>query len=60
MPPWGNAVATKNVQFPPIGGIDPIPSAAGALWQLVLRNGLRMPVSKSFRGQVKEAGWLDG
>jgi DNA-binding LytR/AlgR family response regulator len=26
---------------------------------LVLRNGLRVPVSKSFRGQVKEAGWLD-
>jgi hypothetical protein len=41
-------------------GINPIPSAAGALWQLVLRNGLRVPVSKSFRGQVKEAGWLGG
>jgi len=27
---------------------------------LVLRNGLRVPVSKSFREQVKEAGWLDG
>ena len=27
---------------------------------LVLRNGLRVPVSKSFRDQVKEAGWLDG
>jgi DNA-binding LytR/AlgR family response regulator len=25
---------------------------------LVLRNGLRVPVSKSFRDQVKEAGWL--
>jgi hypothetical protein len=25
---------------------------------LVLRNGLRVPVSKSFREQVKEAGWL--
>jgi len=25
---------------------------------LVLRNGLRVPVSKTFRGQVKEAGWL--
>jgi len=27
---------------------------------LVLRNGLRVPVSKSFRDQVKEAGWLNG
>jgi DNA-binding LytR/AlgR family response regulator len=27
---------------------------------LVLRNGLRVPVSKTFRDQVKEAGWLDG
>jgi DNA-binding LytR/AlgR family response regulator len=26
---------------------------------LVLRNGLRVPVSKSFRDQVKEAGWLE-
>ena len=26
---------------------------------LVLRNGLRVPVSKSFREQVKAAGWLD-
>lgn len=26
---------------------------------LVLRNGLRVPVSKSFRDVVKEAGWLD-
>jgi DNA-binding LytR/AlgR family response regulator len=25
---------------------------------LVLRNGLRVPVSKSFRDQVKEAGWI--
>ena len=25
---------------------------------LVLRNGLRVPVSKSFRDQVKDAGWL--
>jgi LytTr DNA-binding domain len=25
---------------------------------LILRNGLRVPVSKSFRDQVKEAGWL--
>jgi DNA-binding LytR/AlgR family response regulator len=27
---------------------------------LILRNGLRVPVSKSFRDQVKQAGWLDG
>jgi len=27
---------------------------------LVLRNGLRVPVSKSFRDRVKETGWLDG
>jgi DNA-binding LytR/AlgR family response regulator len=27
---------------------------------LVLRNGLRVPVSKTFRDRVKEAGWLDG
>lgn len=27
---------------------------------LVLRNGLRVPVSKTYRDQVKEAGWLDG
>lgn len=26
---------------------------------LVLRNGLHVPVSKSFRDQVKQAGWLD-
>ncbi len=26
---------------------------------LVLRNGLRVPVSKTFRDQVKEAGWLE-
>jgi hypothetical protein len=26
---------------------------------LALRNGLRVPVSKTFREQVKEAGWLD-
>ena len=26
---------------------------------LVLRNGLRVPVSKTFRDQVKQAGWLD-
>ena len=26
---------------------------------LALRNGLQVPVSKSFRDQVKEAGWLD-
>jgi len=25
---------------------------------LVLRNGLRVPVSKTFREPVKEAGWL--
>jgi hypothetical protein len=24
----------------------------------VLRNGLRVPVSKTFRDQVKQAGWL--
>jgi DNA-binding LytR/AlgR family response regulator len=27
---------------------------------LVLRNGLRVPVSKTYRDQVKEAGWLAG
>jgi hypothetical protein len=26
---------------------------------IVLRNGLRVPVSRSFRDRVKEAGWLD-
>jgi hypothetical protein len=26
---------------------------------LVLRNGLRVPVSKTYRDQVKQAGWLD-
>ena len=31
----------------------------GARPLLVLRNGLKVPVSKSFRDQVKEAGWLD-
>jgi len=31
----------------------------GAGMLLVLRNGLKVPVSKSFRDQVKEAGWLD-
>ncbi len=33
---------------------------SGARSLLVLRNGLRVPVSKSFRDQVKEAGWLGG
>jgi DNA-binding LytR/AlgR family response regulator len=32
----------------------------GARPVLVLRNSLRVPVSKSFRDQVREAGWLDG
>ena len=31
---------------------------SGARSLLVLRNGLRVPVSKSFRDDVKEAGWL--
>ncbi len=31
----------------------------GARTLLVLRNSLKVPVSKSFRDQVKEAGWLD-
>lgn len=34
-------------------------SRDGARTLLVLRNGLKVPVSKSFRDQVKEAGWLD-
>jgi hypothetical protein len=31
----------------------------GARTLLVLRNGLKVPVSKSFRDQVKEVGWFD-
>jgi len=31
---------------------------AGARTLLVLRNGLTVPVSKSFRDQAKEMGWL--
>jgi len=30
----------------------------GARPLLVLRNGLKVPVSKSFRGQAKKMGWL--
>lgn len=26
---------------------------------LVLRNGLQVPISKTYRDSVKEAGWLD-
>jgi DNA-binding LytR/AlgR family response regulator len=31
----------------------------GARTLLILHNGLKVPVSKSFRDQVKEAGWLN-
>ena len=31
----------------------------GQRLSLVLRNGLNVPVSKSFRDQVKDAGWID-
>lgn len=41
------------------GAIASMERTAGRL-VLVLRNGLRVPVSKSFRDRVKEAGWLDG
>jgi hypothetical protein len=60
MPLSGNAVATENAQFPPIKAVNPSLPPLAPLRQLVLRNGLHVPVSKSFRGQVKEAGWLDG
>lgn len=41
------------------GAIASIERSAGRLI-LVLRNGLRVPVSKTYRDQVKEAGWLKG
>ncbi|WP_296386555.1 LytTR family DNA-binding domain-containing protein [Reyranella sp.] len=34
------------------------PERAGTRTLLVLRNGLKVPVSKSFRDQAKEMGWL--
>jgi LytTr DNA-binding domain len=40
------------------GAIDSVERNAGRN-VLVLRNGLRVPVSKTFREQAKEAGWLD-
>jgi DNA-binding LytR/AlgR family response regulator len=39
------------------GAVASVEREAGRL-MLVLRNGLRVPVSKSFRDQVKDAGWL--
>ncbi len=41
------------------GAIATVERPAGRL-VLVLRNGLRVPVSKTYRDQVKEAGWLKG
>jgi hypothetical protein len=39
------------------GAVASIERSAGRM-ALVLRNGLQVPVSKTFRDQVKEAGWL--
>jgi len=39
------------------GAVASVERDAGRI-TLVLRNGLRVPVSKSFREPVKEAGWL--
>jgi len=39
------------------GAVASADRSAGRI-TLVLRNGLRVPVSKSFRDQVKEAGWF--
>jgi len=41
------------------GAIASVERPAGRI-VLVLRNGLRVPVSKTYRDQVKEAGWLTG
>jgi hypothetical protein len=41
------------------GAIASVERTAGRVI-LLLRNGLRVPVSKTYRDQVKEAGWLDG
>ena len=41
------------------GAIASVERTAGRL-VLVLRNGLSVPVSKTYRDQVKEAGWLVG
>ncbi len=41
------------------GAIASVDRTAGRL-VLVLRNGLRVPVSKTYRDQVKESGWLAG
>lgn len=41
------------------GAIATVERSAGRL-VFVLRNGLRVPVSKTYRDQVKEAGWLKG
>jgi len=40
------------------GAVASVERSAGKS-TLVLRNGLNVPVSKTFRDQVKEAGWLD-
>ena len=40
------------------GAVDAVERTGGRL-VLALRNGLRVPVSKSFREQVKDAGWLE-
>jgi hypothetical protein len=41
-----------------VGAVASVERNAGRS-TLVLRNGLRVPVSKSFRDQVKDAGWLE-
>ena len=41
------------------GAIASVERPAGRL-VLILRNGLRVPVSKTYRDQVREAGWLAG
>ena len=59
-PSWG---LTAGDRFIAPGGWQRAPSASvdrttGRL-VLMLRNGLQVPVSKTYRDNVKDAGWLE-
>ena len=60
-PSSGSRAAVRSIGrggWPREGAVQSVETRRAHL--LVLRNGLRVPVSKTFREQVKEAGWLDG
>ena len=60
--PWPSSAPSAAGRFIARGGSpkarSPTTERDGARTLLVLRNGLKVPVSKSFRDQAKEMGWL--